>query len=87
MLKLVEAQGRRGILNVADLPFTDEESAEVASSTAAITPLRERDLQVLVDLFTQEEIESIEADILQNLLWRCPEPCWDDELDFLKEYL
>lgn len=75
------------MLNVAESPFADEESTEVASRAAAVTPLRERDLQVLVDLFTQEEIESIEADILQNLLWRCPEPCWDDELDFLKEYL
>jgi len=51
-------------------------------------PLRGRDLQVLTELFNQTEIEAIESDILQNLDWRCPEPCWeDDPFDFLREYL
>lgn len=60
-----------------------------ADHAAPLMPLRERDIKVLVDLFTQnEEIEAIEADIIYNLLRRCPEPCWeDDPSDFLREFL
>ncbi|WP_206602969.1 hypothetical protein [Leptolyngbya ohadii] len=51
-------------------------------------PLRGRDLQVLKELFNQDDIEAIASDILENLGWRCPEPCWeDDPFDFLREYL
>lgn len=53
-----------------------------------LMPLRERDVEVLSNLFMQDEIEDIEADILHNLHQRYPEPCWeDDPLDFLQEYL
>jgi hypothetical protein len=52
------------------------------------TPFRERDEQVLTELFHQEDIEAIEQDIACNLLWRCPEPCWeDDPFEFLQEFL
>jgi hypothetical protein len=55
---------------------------------APLIPLRERDAKVLDELFTQDEIEAIEEDILDNLLWRYPEPCWEEEpFDFLKEFL
>lgn len=58
------------------------------SHAAPLMPLRERDVKVLSDLFKQVEIDEIEADILQNLLQRCPEPCWEDNpLEFLEEYL
>jgi hypothetical protein len=51
-------------------------------------PLRDRDLVVLTDLFKQDQIEEIAADILYNLLQRCPEPCWeDDPMEFLEEFL
>lgn len=49
-----------------------------AAHAAPLMPLRERDVQALVELFQQDEIAAIEADILRNLLWRYPEPYWDD---------
>jgi hypothetical protein len=52
------------------------------------TPFRKRDEQVLTELFHQEGIEAIEQDIACNLLWRCPEPCWeDDPFEFLQDFL
>lgn len=55
---------------------------------APLMPLRDRDNKVLIELFTHDSIEAIEADIQKNLLWRCPEPCWeDDPFDFLREFL
>lgn len=58
------------------------------SHAAPLMPLRDRDLKVLIELFNQDEIDEIEADIIGNLMRRAPEPCWEDEaLDFLKEYL
>lgn len=50
-----------------------------------LMPLRTRDLQALVELFQQDEIEAIEADILHNLLQRYPEPHWDDVIAELFE--
>ncbi len=58
------------------------------SHASPLMPLRERDLKVLMELFTQEEIEAIEEDILWNLTRRAPEPCWeDDPFSFLRDYL
>lgn len=51
-----------------------------AEHAAPLMPLKSRDLDALVDLFQQDGIEAIEADILRNLLWRHPEPHWDDPL-------
>ncbi|MBW4661905.1 MAG: hypothetical protein KME15_24840 [Drouetiella hepatica Uher 2000/2452] len=54
----------------------------------AVIPLRQRDEQILTELFRQEGIEAIEEDIACNLLCRHPEPCWeDDPFEFLREYL
>jgi hypothetical protein len=62
--------------------------AERFSPSDAGIPLRQRDEQVLTELFRQEGIEAIEEDIVCNLLSRYPEPCWeDDPFEFLKEYL
>lgn len=59
-----------------------------SDSTDSSTPFRQRDQQVMIELFHQEGIEAIEEDIVCNLLWRCPEPCWeDDPFEFLQEYL
>jgi len=64
------------------------EKLEGFSLLDAVIPLRQRDEQVLIELFRQEGIEAIEADIACNLLCRCPEPCWeDDPFEFLREYL
>lgn len=55
---------------------------------AQAIPLRVRDLQVLIELFNRNEIDAIESDILRNLDWRCPEPCWeDDPFEFLRDFL
>ena len=51
-------------------------------------PLRDRDEQVLLELFDHEGIEAIEEDIVRNLLNRCPEPFWEDSsFEFLRDYL
>ena len=61
---------------------------EALSLLDAVIPLRQRDEQVLIELFRQEGIEAIEEDIVCNLLCRHPEPCWeDDPFEFLREYL
>jgi hypothetical protein len=63
--------------------------ARVAIAYAeALPPLRDRDLKALSELFQTTQMELIEADILENLAWRYPEPCWEDELfTFLEGYL
>lgn len=61
---------------------------EEPDHAALIIPLRDRDMKELKALFTDREIEAIETDIMNNLLWRFPEPCWeDDPFEFLQEYL
>ncbi len=53
-----------------------------------MSPLRDRDLKVLVDWFAHESIGAIEADVQHYLQQLMPEPCWeDDPFDFLQEYL
>ena len=53
-----------------------------------LSPLRDRDLKVLVDWFTHESIGDIETDVHHYLQQLIPEPCWeDDPFDFLQEYL
>ncbi len=67
----------------SDLPMRD-----FSGYTAQLLPLRDRDLKTLVDLFTSDEIDAIEADIQENLTRMLPEPCWeDDPFNFLEEYL
>ncbi len=50
----------------------------VSIHASPLMPLRTRDLQALTELFQQDEIESIEADIMDNLLRRSPTPHWED---------
>jgi hypothetical protein len=61
---------------------------EVPEHAAPLSPLRDRDLKAMIELFQLSEIEAIERDIIQNLVLRYPEPCWEDHVfDFLKEFL
>ena len=61
---------------------------DIYSGAAPLMPLRNRDLVVLEDLFQQDKIDEVEAEILRILFFLHPEPCWeDDPLDFLMEYL
>jgi hypothetical protein len=64
------------------------EVLEASGHAAPLSPLRNRDLKAMMELFQLNEIEAIEQDILQNLVLRYPEPCWEDHVfDFLKEFL
>lgn len=62
----------------------------IASSSyaAPLAPMRERDLKALAELFMQEAIDEIAADIAYHLLNRFPELCWEEDIfDFLVDYL
>ena len=64
------------------------ESSNLVSFAAPLSPLRERDLTALSELFLRDDIYAIEADVKQRLLSLLPEPCWEDDVfDFLKEFL
>ncbi len=43
-----------------------------------LMPMQERDLTAIRELFEQEDIEAIEADIVQNLSHYKPELQWED---------
>lgn len=43
-----------------------------------LMPMQERDLAAIRELFAQEDMETIEADILQNLAYYNSELHWDD---------
>jgi hypothetical protein len=63
---------------------------------AQLTPLHDRDLEAMEDLFKGEEMDRIDAEVgfVLRMLW--PEPCWEEDLfssqsakeyEFLAEYL
>ena len=60
----------------------------VFNHAAPLTPMRERDLEALAEMFELQDDDEIEADIIQYLHLLCPEPCWEeDSFEFLREYL
>ena len=60
----------------------------VGNYAAPLSPLRERDLKALAELFQRQEMATIEADLTQMLLRLLPEPCWEeDPFEFLREFL
>ena len=68
------------------------QKAEQSSGTCdlhitSLMPLREQDANELVSLFEREDSEDIEADISRKLVSIWPEPCWEDEFIFLRDYL
>jgi hypothetical protein len=78
--------------NTEPSPQTDH--LEVGHSAAwaggyapPLLPLRDRDLQALTELFQQDEITAIEADVLDNLQRRLPEPCWEEPDIHLEDLL
>lgn len=97
------APGDAGSVNPTDWPANWLPDGDIASIFDAsllsiedtgnlegtiISPLRDRDLKVLIDWFTPEGIGDIEVDICHYLQQLMPEPCWeDDPFDFLEEYL
>ncbi len=55
---------------------------------APLSPLRERDVAALNELFQREDMNDIEADVTHRLLQLFPEPCWeDDPFEFLQDFL
>lgn len=70
------------------LPTFLEQGIGYYHGAEPLAPLRDRDLRVLDAWFATEEMGAIEADIIQSLQYRYPEPCWEDNaLGFLNEYL
>ncbi|MBO0349504.1 hypothetical protein J0895_10365 [Phormidium pseudopriestleyi FRX01] len=64
-------------------------SCDFSTGTAEpLSALKERDTQALAELFEDEEIEAIQADVLLCLSFLSPAPCWDEQaFEFLKEFL
>ncbi len=54
---------------------------------APLSPLRDRDLVALDEFFDRSDMPGLEQDINHHLLRLFPEPCWEDNLSFLKVYL
>lgn len=54
---------------------------------APLSPLRDRDLIALSEFFDRDDLSNLEQDVKRHLLRLFPEPCWEDALSFLKEYL
>jgi hypothetical protein len=76
----------------ASVPYnslgSSEPAYEISEHAAPLSPLRDRDLKAMIELFQLNEIEAIERDIIQTLVLRYPEPCWEDQVfGFLKEFL
>lgn len=64
------------------------ESEQFSGHAQPISPLRERDINALSDLFQRADMFEVEADINSRLLQLLPEPCWeDDPFDFVREFL
>lgn len=55
-------------------------SETVGHYAAPLSPLRDRDLEALLQLFNCPDMPQIEADVKQMLLRLFPEPCWEDEI-------
>lgn len=58
--------------------ISEAKVSAISIHASPLMPLRTRDWQALTDLFQQNEIEVIEADIVENLLKRSPVPAWED---------
>ncbi|PZV18048.1 MAG: hypothetical protein DCF22_02460 [Leptolyngbya sp.] len=60
----------------------------VGNFAAPLSPLRDRDLNALSELFLTDKMNDIEADVAQLLIRLQPEPCWeDDPFAFLQDFL
>lgn len=76
-----------GDIATIDLDLWNIDSGDLGQPVR-FSPVRDRDLRVLIDWFTHDGIGDIEADIRHYLRQLMPEPCWeDDPFDFLQEYL
>ncbi|MEX0269815.1 hypothetical protein AB3R30_11770 [Leptolyngbyaceae cyanobacterium UHCC 1019] len=84
---LGEQQKRRNGSIRKEVVFPDGDQV-VGNFAAPLSPLKERDLRALSELFLTDKMSTIEADIAQLLIRLQPEPCWeDDPFAFLQDFL
>lgn len=85
---LGEQQKRRsGSIRKGEVVSFDRDQ-HVGNFAAPLSPLRDRDLNALSELFLTDKMRIIEADVAQLLIRLQPEPCWeDDPFTFLEEFL
>lgn len=62
-------------------------SPAVVDHAAPLSPLRDRDLEIMAEWFDQEDMPEIEAEVNFHLGMMYPEPIWEEGLDFLYEHL
>ncbi|MCT7981719.1 hypothetical protein NG796_00270 [Laspinema sp. A4] len=75
-------------LNSPRSDFTAHSFDFFTEAAEPLSALKERDTQALAELFEDEEIEAIQADVLLCLSFLSPAPCWDEQaFEFLKEFL
>ncbi|MBW4440629.1 MAG: hypothetical protein KME10_05195 [Plectolyngbya sp. WJT66-NPBG17] len=62
---------------------------ELFDHAAPLTPLRDRDVEIMAGWFDQVDMSEVEQDIDYHLSLLYPEPPWEESLDlnFLKEHL
>lgn len=84
---LGEQQKRRsGSIRKAAIASFD--IAQPLGFAAPLSPLRERDLAALSELFLTDQMSAVEADVHQLLIRLQPEPCWeDDAFNSLQDFL
>ena len=63
--------------------------AEPFDHAAPLTPLRDRDLDIMAGWFDRVDMTEVEQDLTYHLSLLYPEPPWEDSLDlnFLDEHL
>ena len=72
----------------ADTTIGTESFAILDGYASPFTPLRERDIKALTELFDREDSDEIETNIISYLLLLWPDTGWENDIfDFLGEYL
>ncbi|MBE9009744.1 hypothetical protein IQ250_05955 [Pseudanabaenaceae cyanobacterium LEGE 13415] len=63
--------------------------SEAFDHAAPLSPLRDRDLEIMAGWFDRVDMNEVEQDIDYHLSMLYPEPPWEENLDlnFLKEHL
>ncbi len=75
----------RHVKSVARRPYC----AESFDHAAPLTPLRDRDVEIMAGWFDRLDIAEVEQDVNYHLSLLYPEPPWEERLDlnFLKDHL
>ena len=75
----------RAVKSIARRPYRPEPF----DHAAPLTPLRDRDLEIMAGWFDRADISEVEQDVNHHLALLYPEPPWEESLDlnFLKDHL